>query len=166
MTSNKNELKNFVSFENPLHIKLADNSTLCSYGKGDVTVSIYNNGSDKMDILLTDVLLVPKIKNKLLSLSAVIQKGAEVHFCNDKCTFTINTKNYDVGHKHGKLYKLNIYPLESCCYGSRTASVVDSVSIWHKRYGHLGYDNLNLLSDKIKVTAHRYEVWYVFSSSW
>ena len=109
-----------------------------------------------MDILLTDVLFVPKIKNKLLSLSAVIQKGVEVHFCDDKCIFTVKNKDYGVGHKHGKLYKLNIYPVESC-YGSRTASVVDSVSLWHKQYGHLGYDNLKLLSDKGMVTGMKFD---------
>jgi len=79
MTAIKTDLKNYKQFENPLQINLADNSILYSDGKGDVTLLIYN-GSEKNDILLVDVLFVPKLQNKLLSLPAMIEKGADVEF--------------------------------------------------------------------------------------
>ena len=79
MTAIKTVLKNYKQFENPLQINLADNSILYSDGKGDVTLLIYN-GSEKNDILLVDVLFVPKLQNKLLSLPAMIEKGADVEF--------------------------------------------------------------------------------------
>ena len=79
MTAIKTDLKNYKQFENPFQINLADNSILYSDGKGDVTLLIYN-GSEKNDILLVDVLFVPKLQNKLLSLPAMIEKGADVEF--------------------------------------------------------------------------------------
>ena len=39
-----------------------------------------------------------------------------------------------------KLYKLNSEPEASCCFGSIDVKNT-SLSMWHLRYGHLGYDN-------------------------
>ena len=62
MSTNKNEFSNYKQFTTPLEIKLADNSVLLSYGKGDVYLTIYNDGK-KFEIVLNDVLLVPQIRN-------------------------------------------------------------------------------------------------------
>ena len=146
MSSNKNEFSNYKQFTTPLEIKLADNSVLFSYGKGDVYLTLYNNG-EKFEIVLNDVLFVPQIRNKLLSLPVVIQKGAEVKFVRNSVVFVMNDKSYDVGHKHGKLFKLNTVPFETCCM----SSVNVSPEIWHMRYCHLGYDNLKILSGQNMV---------------
>ena len=143
MTSDKCELINYIEFDNPSQINLADNSALFAYGKGNVQLTIYSN-SMKHDIELTNVLYVPKIQTKLLSLPAMDQ-GITVQFKENSCIFYVNNKQYTVGHRHGKLFKLNCVPVETCCFGS-TASV--SLSTWHQRYGHFGYENVKLLNDR------------------
>ena len=62
----------------------------------------------------------------------------------------INDNVYSIGHKHGKLYKLNSEPEASYCFGS-TDVKGNSLSMWHLRFGHLGYDNLTLLDNKSLV---------------
>ena len=89
---------------------------------------------------MKDVLFVPKLENKLFSLSTATEKGAAVEFKGKSCGITVNGKQYTIGHRHGKLYKLNtVTPEETCCIGK--ASKDESTELWHQRYGHLGYDN-------------------------
>ena len=103
-----------------------------------------------MKITLKDVLYVPKIQKKLLSLPSMTQEGVEVRFKGQFCKVLIDEKPYSIGHKHGKLYKLNSEPIQSSYFGE-TESNEKSLSLWHGRYGHLGYDNLKLLHEKSKL---------------
>ena len=148
MTPKKNSLVNFKKFEAPSQVKLADNSILNSYGKGDVYLTVYN-GTEKVNVVLKDVLFVPKIQTKLLSLS-ISEKGAAVEFKGKSCKITIDDKSYTIGHKHGKLHKLNLIPKDETCHLGK-ANSEKSLSLWHLRYGHLGYGNVKLLCNKAMV---------------
>ena len=75
------------------------------------------DGAKKVNLALHDVLYVPKIRNKLMSLPSMIEKGAEVQFKGQFCKVIINDKMYSIGHMQGKFYKLNSEPTESCCFG-------------------------------------------------
>ena len=149
MTPDKEEMTEYERFESSLQIKLADNSVLHAYGKGNVHLSIYD-GTEKIGIVLKDVLFVPKIKNKLLSLPTITDKGVDVQFKGQFCKIMLGDKMYNIGHKHGKLYKLNCLPQATCCFGS-AKDKDDSWLLWHLRYGHLGYDNIKLLCQKSMV---------------
>ena len=150
MTPDKKSLINFERFDSPVEVKLADNSILFSYGKGDVYLAVYD-GTEKVNVMLKEVLYVPKIQNKLLSLPSMTEKGATVEFKGQSCKISIHGKTYSIGHKHGKLYKLNSVPEDqTCCLGT-AESKADSLSLWHLRYGHLGYDNVKLLNGKDMV---------------
>ena len=169
MTPVKKSLINFEKFKTPLEVKLADNSVLFSYGKGDVHLSVYN-GTEKVNIALKDVLYVPKIQNKLMSLPSMTLKGATVEFKGQSCTVIIDDKAYQIGHKHGKLYKLNSAPKDAtCCFGNSDEKVkqeplpmrdsqMNSILLWHLRYGHLGYDNIKLLNNKSMVEGLNFSV--------
>lgn len=116
------------------------------------------DGTDKISILLKGVLYVPKIQNKLLSLSSMTEKGAKVEFIGQSCKISINDKQHSIGHIHGKLYKLNSVPEdEKCCLGT-AESKPDLLSLWHFRYGHLGYDNIHVLKDKAMVDGMKIEL--------
>ena len=149
MTPKKTSLVNFQKFLTPSQVKLADNSILYSYGKGDVYLTVYD-GAEKVNVVLKDVLYVPKLQNKLLSLASMTEKGASVEFKGKSCKITIDNKSYSIGHKHGKLYKLNLVPEGETSYLG-IAEPENSLSLWHLRYGHLGYDNIKLLSSKAMV---------------
>ena len=156
MSPVKKEMTDFVRFKSPLDVKLADNKVLHAYGRGTVHLSVFD-GLEKINVTLKDVLYVPKIQNKLLSLPSITNKGAEVQFKGQSCkviiiTFYVrdrlNHKVYSIGHKHGKLYKLNSEPEPYCCFGS-TDVKDNSLSMWHLHFGHLGYDNLKLLDNNL-----------------
>jgi len=102
MTFDKNGLHKFIICKDPLKVKLADNSVLMAYGKGNIHLSVYD-GTEKVDLHLNDVLYVPKLQNKLLSLPAMIAKGASVQFKGKLCELIVKDKHYSIGYKHGKL---------------------------------------------------------------
>eukprot|EP00794_Sanderia_malayensis_P011867 gene11867-biopygen9507 len=148
MTSDKKQMTDYVAFKKPLQVRIADNTILHAYGKGTVSLLVHD-GNEKLNMSLKSVLYVPKIRNKLLSLPSMTEKGVEVQFKGQSCKVVINDNVYNIGHKHGKLYKLNLEPENTCCYASTKAT--DDLSLWHNRFGHLGYDNLKMLSDKSMV---------------
>ena len=148
MSPNKKEMDDYTNFKKPLQIRIADNTILFAYGKGNLRVLVFD-GKEKLNIMLKEVLYVPKLRNKLLSLPSMTEKAVEVQFKGQSCKLVIDDKVYSIGHKHGKLYKLNVEPEHSCCFGS--ADECNDLTLWHNRYGHLGYDNLKLLSDKSMV---------------
>ena len=151
MTPEKKSLDDYSPFETPLKVKLADDSILNSYGKGNVHLTVLND-DDKVNIVLKNVLFVPKLQNKLFSLPSITEKGAAVEFKGEACGITIDGKKYTIGHKHGKLYKLDTFiPDETCCIGKTINQ--EQLELWHQRYGHLGYDNLRLLNNKEMVNG-------------
>ena len=103
MTPERKEMTNYENFKIPLKIKLADNSTVLAHGKGKVKLSVYD-GTKRVNVTLHDVLYVPKIRNKLLSLPTITGKGAEVHFKGHNCKIMIKDESYIIEHKQGKLY--------------------------------------------------------------
>jgi len=155
MTFDKNGLHKFIICKDPLKVKLADNSVLMAYGKGNIHLSVYD-GTEKVDLHLNDVLYVPKLQNKLLSLPAMIAKGASVQFKGKLCELIVKDKHYSIGYKHGKLFKLNTEPIHKS-YLCSSNSNASSVQTWHFRYGHLGYDNLKLLKNKSMVDGLEFD---------
>ena len=151
MTYDRKSIEDFEKFEKPLCIQLADNSCLYSYGKGNIYLTLLN-GNEKVNIVLNDVLFVPKLQNKLFSLPTATNRGATMEFTGKSCGIAINGKRYEIGHKHGKLYKLNTVTDsgETCCMG---ISEKDSLELWHQRYGHLGYEALKSLAKKNSVNG-------------
>ena len=129
-----------LEFKNYVKVKMAENSTFLAYGKGKVYLSVYD-GTRKVNVSLNDVLYVPRIQNKLLSLPTMTEKGVEVQFKGQICKIIIDKKSFTIGHKHGKLYKLNSEPIHTSCLGS-TVDNDRSISIWHCRLGQLGADNM------------------------
>ena len=109
------------------------------------------NGPEKVKVELKDVLCVPKIQNKLMSLPSMTEKGATVKFKGQLCTIFIDGKSYQIGHKQGKLYKLNSCPEDAACCFTNSNDKENSMSLWYLRYGHAWIDNMKLLNNKAMV---------------
>ena len=75
----------------------------------------------------------------------------EVQSKGQSSKIIIHDEVYSVGHKHGKLYKLNSEPQHSRCYGS--TAVNNDLQLRHNRYGHIRYDGLKLLYNKSMITG-------------
>ena len=68
MTFPKDDIENYTAFKAPSRVKLADDSTVNSNGKGQVRLSI---SSEDGKVLSLKVLFVPDLQNKLFSLPTV-----------------------------------------------------------------------------------------------
>ena len=107
-----------------------------------------------MKLLLTYVLYLPNIQNKLLSLPAMTEKGACIQFKGKLCELIVKGKYYSIGIKHGKLCKLDT-ELTHKSYFSSCNGDTSSLETWHFCYCHLGYDSLQLLKDRSMVDGSK-----------
>jgi transposase InsO family protein len=89
---------------------------------------------------LTDVLHVPTMCMNLISVSQITTAGAQVYLSGAKCVVKHQGKTVLVGKKQHKLFLVQI-PVKNQTWGLG----VCSMSTWHRRLGHLGYDGLQRL---------------------
>ena len=120
-------------------------------------------------IKLTDVLYIPGAADNLLSVSQATKRGFSFSFNDTDCQISKDNQMIATGHADTTC---SIYHLASRCLepGSAAhamttayAARVDTPQLWHRRLGHLGYDNLakltnmstgiNLTSADIKTTS-------------
>ena len=139
MTCVKGDYVTYEKLESPIDVRLADKSVVPAIGQGNVRIVILDNDRE-VPVLFRNVLFVPRLKKRLLSISEMTKTGAEVKFKGDICSLLINQKTYIIGHKHGKLWKLNNE--ETCCFGSTD---LNDLTLWHQRFGHLNHTDLKKL---------------------
>jgi hypothetical protein len=123
-------------------VTFGDNMSAKILGKG--TVSLGNNKTKA-----EDVLLVENIKPNLLSVSHTCDQGHILTFDSQKCEI----RKKDTGklvavapRTSSNVYILNIDEEEKCCL-----SQVDERWLWHRRLGHLIFDNLIKANEKKAV---------------
>ena len=75
-----------LSDDKPGSVSLADKSEITSKGKGDIRASIFSGEDGEVPILLKDVLYVPGLKRRLLSISSFTEADATVIFQGSLCT--------------------------------------------------------------------------------
>ena len=91
---------------------------------------------------MENVLYASNTQNNLFSLPAITDKGISVSFNKNACEITIDGKKVVIGLKDGKLFKLDVLLNHNLCQLTKFNTEPE---LWHKRYGHLGYENLKML---------------------
>ena len=120
-------------------------------------------------IKLTDVLYIPGAADNLLSVSQATKRGFSFSFNDTDCQISKDNQMIATGHADttSSIYHLASRCLEpgSAAHAMTTAYAAraDTPQLWHRRLGHLGYDNLakltnmstgiNLTSADIKTTS-------------
>jgi len=103
-------------------------------------------------IKLVDVLFMPGAADNLLSISQATQRGINFAFNATDCRISMDNQLIAIGHANTSS---NIYHLPSNCLkpGSAAHAMTtaytaraDTPELWHRRLGHLGYDNLAKLT--------------------
>ena len=104
-------------------------------------------------IKLTDVLYIPGAADNLLSVSQATKRGFSFSFNDTDCQISKDNQMIATGHADttSSIYHLASRCLEpgSAAHAMTTAYAarVDTPQLWHRRLGHLGYDNLAKLTN-------------------
>lgn len=120
-----------------------------TYGNGEKLAAVARGDVIFEDnVVLRDVLYVPGNKINLLSVSKVVANGANVVFTPEACVIKKGTSTVMEGTQKDGLYKFKapaIINKEIAPEFVATARTTVTPEVWHKRYGHLGYDALKRL---------------------
>ena len=92
-----------IEFKKPCSVNLGDNRSLLAYGKGTYHVKA-DVESHTQKISLQEVLYLLELEKNLLSVHAMVKRGATVTFRDNKCEISRNSKILAMGEINGKLY--------------------------------------------------------------
>jgi hypothetical protein len=103
-------------------------------------------------IKITDILYIPRLKNSIISLGQLDERGCSVQIEKGVLRVWDRRRRLLVKILRGKnhLYALHINVARGVCLGVRHEGEAER---WHARYGHIGYDALRRLSHQDMVTG-------------
>jgi len=127
-------------------IRFADNSIVCAAGIGKVLI----HRKDGKKACITDVLYVANMRSNLISIGQLLQKGytMKVEAQTMKVFDIKNRLILKAPLSKQRTFKINISVIEDKCLLSEVKS---ENWLWHQRYGHINFRNLNMLSEKKMV---------------
>lgn len=134
----------FTDFDDKFRItvRLGDNSKLLVEGKGSITLEI-----DGIVQTITEVCCIPNLKNNLISLGQLQEKGLSVVLENNTCMVYHPVKGLIIQSNMSTNRMFMIKPIvmyQKCLKVTET----EDAMLWHSRYGHLGFKGLKLLAQK------------------
>jgi hypothetical protein len=148
-----------------IDISTADESTTLQVkGGGIVQVILKNPDGFPVKVTLSEVAYAPQGKCNLFSGGMFAKKAKLTGVYNDQYMTWINCQGHKIGHAifENGLYHLDVEkalkPFESGEVVAATVNFDDPVWKWHRRLGHLGFQNmLNLLdsSTGMNITAEQ-----------
>lgn len=155
MCNDRELFVDYQSLEQPVDVALGDEHKIQATARGTVILSVnVQNGETKL-CKLHDVLYVPELCYNLLSVARVTSYKKTVKFSGSKCfILDVNGQVVAMANKTGSLYYLdyNIGNLEA----KAKIALNEKQDIWHRRYGHLGEQNLNKIASDMLVDGFDY----------
>lgn len=132
--------KNFIKLDdwNRGLVRFRDNSSIKIKCKGTLNI----DGKLKAH----DVYYVEELKHNLLSVSQMYDKGYKFTFNSISCQIRKESTGQIVAK--GKSIDENVYNLKECFESQCIMGQVDESWLWHKRLGHINFDNLVKVSKK------------------
>lgn len=144
----------FTSLEDPGHtsvVRFGNKECLHVAGVGDISL-ITAEGR----IMLQNVLYVPDAAANLLSVPCATSHGAAVDFQAKTASINVGGRPVASAYKEDNLY---IFYAATDIAAMAYSAKVESAELWHRRFGHLGYDNMAKLTgmvDGISTTADQF----------
>jgi transposase InsO family protein len=148
----------FQDLRKPTEVALGDGHTLSATGRGVVLLTMRSQNGEVMSskCKLHNVLYVPGLSYNLLSVSKATEKGATIKFDRSTCQFfDENNKPFAVANKKGSLYHLDC---NVDCQQVNAIQAQNMENIWHRRYGHIGIQNLKRLANDKLVNGFNFDV--------
>ncbi|KAK4325723.1 hypothetical protein Pmani_003666 [Petrolisthes manimaculis] len=134
----------FVQYndKDSVSVSLGDGHSLEALGSGKIILKMLLPDNKIQKCILSDVLYVPKLSFNLLSVSKSAKLGKVTKFSGNECKIFCEKDNLIAfAEKKGNLYHLKC---TMYVHKANAACKLDE-NIWHRRYGHLGIDNLKIL---------------------
>jgi transposase InsO family protein len=88
---------------------------------------------------------VPDAGACYFSVSALMQKGSQITFKNNKLSISVRGKQVAAGYQEGNLFWINT--TNTAVHAIDTPIPID---LWHKRMGHMSYNALKRYKDSVK----------------
>ena len=124
-------------------VSLGGHAEIAQIGKG--TVAIRPSGSDKI-VHLHDVMHVPDAGARYFSVSALMQKGAQITFKNKKLLISVRGQRIAEGYQEGNLFWIDTSNVAIHAIGAAPTSL----TIWHARMGHMSNQALKRHKGSVK----------------
>ena len=130
------------------NIRETDHNISVTFANGTVSEAKYMGDAlldtDTATILLRDVLYVPAAAANLFSVTTATRRDTKFHFGLTGCT--IHHQGRDIGEAKRGLNGLYYIPsLRDEATALSAYSKAETAEPWHRRFGHLGYNNLETL---------------------
>ena len=90
----------------PLDVQLADKSVVKAMGFGNIRIYLSEEKGRYVPIVIENVLFVPQLQKRLISISQIVEKGGEVTFMKKRCILIYHQRRFEFGQRTGKLYQL------------------------------------------------------------
>lgn len=134
----REEFDEIRPFETPVPISIANGCEVKALGTGSVPIVL----SDGTLIRAFDVLWVPELDRRLISISALVAKGLSVKFERDVCAISNGDIEITRVRRTGKLFVLGCKSHQMLAAAPAEAT---SAELWHARLGHYPVANMKLL---------------------
>ena len=150
MCYEKSVFKEMKELATPKRILLGNGQLTYATHIGSVELDLQTENGISIG-LLRNVLYTPGVTRNLFSVGSCIEAGNKVIFTPNE----VSIKNRDEetvgkGHLNDGLWSLDTVPRRGAAF---TAAVEPEGELWHKRFGHLGVENLK----KVKNLVHGME---------
>ena len=107
MSSRKEDFHRLLKLPQPVDVMLADKSVIHAVGIGSVKMVLKDMDGKNVYVELKNVLYVPDLNKRLISIPQMANKGASITFEKSSCVLSFSGRMLDLGTRVGNLYKLN-----------------------------------------------------------
>lgn len=118
-----------------VNVILADGSVTVAAGIGEGVITCVDDDGTVREIVVKEVLYIPKLDSNLISVRKLTQKGLKVQFTDSKCEIQSEIgKVIAVAELNGNLYMLK--EVERAKLGEEVRHLLNCQHMWHRRFGH------------------------------
>ena len=145
MSTDRSQFSDYRPLDIPLGVTLGDGHHLKAVGRGSVALVLETPSAKGKKCKLSDVLYVPNLSYNLLSVSKSTDTIKSTVFTSNGCAFlNAEGKVVATGKRIGELYYLNCRDTQQAT-AAKHGGGMSQEELWHRRYGHLGVQNMRKL---------------------
>ncbi len=151
LTSSRQQLRDYRSVEPSTTVTFVNGQQAEALGQGEVVLQVQTSQGTS-EVTLRNVLHVPEATINLFSTRQATNSGAVITFMNNGCSVSLDDTLYMEGiSQEDGLLVINQSKEQPASAVAAAAVSKDTAELWHRRFGHLGYDNLFNLKKKNMV---------------